>query len=472
MILAFHDLGSTGSTFYETPALDALAASSTRFSQAYATCQVCSPSRASIMLGTFPLRHGITDWIGAASGTKWKRNTQLLPADYVRALPAKDTTIAEAFRDAGYHTFFAGKWHLGGKGSLPTDHGFEINKGGIAKGSPPGGFYSPYKNPELTDGPPGEPLPIRLAAETADFISAHHTESPDQPFFAFLSFYAVHAPLQTTEELWKKYQTKAPPHEGHRFAPDRTLPVRQVQDHPVYAGLLETMDTAIGNVLAKLDELGLAKDTIVVFTSDHGGVSSGDAYATSNLPLRGGKGRQWEGGLRVPLFIRHQGTQNEIDDPVTGADLYPTLLDLAGIPLMPDQHSDGLPIIENEIPERSLVWHYPHYGNQGGEPSAIILKEGFKLIHYFEDGRNELYDLAADPGEKTDLSSKDRAKMSAYYDLLQAELATGSPKYPVLNPAYDPDVRKPNRIPKLERQHAEFLAPTYTPGPTWWGSRP
>ena len=294
----WRDVSLEGSTFYETPNIDRIGREGMRFTQGYAACQVCSPSRASIMTGKLPARHGITDYIGAAEGTAWKRNTKLLPAHYLHALPAAETTLAEALREAGYRTFFAGKWHLGGEGSLPEDHGFEINVGGFLAGSPPGGFFSPYKNPKLKDGPAGEALPARLGAETAKFIEAHK----DQPFLAYLSFYSVHAPIQSTRQLWKKYRDKAAgmPQPSHRFIVDRTTPVRQVQDHPVYAGMVESMDHAVGIVLQTLDRLELERKTIVIFTSDNGGVSAGDGKATSNLPLRGEKDGNGKVGFGSP----------------------------------------------------------------------------------------------------------------------------------------------------------------------------
>ena len=237
-------------------------------------------------------------------------------------------------------------------------------------GSPKGGYFAPYENPNLTDGPDGESLPIRLGQETARFIQEHK----DEPFLAYLSFYSVHAPIQTTRERWAKYRDKAMknPHQGNRFLIDRTLPVRQVQDCPIYAGMIEAMDEAVGIVLTTLDELGLDDDTVVVFTSDNGGVSSGDAYSTSNLPFRGGKGRQWEGGIREPYYIRVPGMADSgstCDTPVIHTDFYPTILELAGLPPRPDQHLDGVSLVPllkgQQIPERDLYWHYPHYGNQG-----------------------------------------------------------------------------------------------------------
>mgnify|MGYP002622719172 FL=1 len=481
--LGWRDLSCEGSTFYETPNIDRLAARGMRFTQGYAACQVCSPSRAAIHTGKYPARVKITDYIGAPHGTAWKRNTKLLPAFYRNALPAEETTLAEVFRAAGYRTFFAGKWHLGSVGSHPDDHGFEINVGGFNRGSPPGGFFAPYNNPELTDGPPGEQLPLRLANETASFLE----NVGDQPFLACLSFYSVHAPIQSTEELWRKYRAKAaamdPP--NNRFIIDRTsLPVRQVQDHPVYAGMVESMDDAVGIVLDMLEAQGLAENTIVVFTSDNGGVSSGDGKATSNLPLRGGKGRQWEGGIREPYYVAwpakiQPGTS---DTPVSGIDLYPTLVDLAGLQVPESQRVDGVslaPLLQGEeIADRPLIWHYPHYGNQGGEPSGILRRGEWKLIHYYEDGRNELYNVADDPGEQNDRAADEQQRTAAMWQELRAWLAETEAEMPSENPNFDAEKfaqdlerDKRTRIRNLERQHARFLNEDFVPNGGWWQQR-
>jgi arylsulfatase A-like enzyme len=483
--LGKHDLGYEGSSFYETPQIDALAAKSMRFRQGYACCQVCSPSRASILLGQFPARHGITDWIGAATGADWNRQDKLLPADYTQRLPAEQTSLAEAFREADYRTFFAGKWHLGNEGSYPEDHGFEINRGGHHRGSPPGGFFSPYQNPKLLDGPPGESLTLRLADETVAFING---PAGDQPFFAMLSFYAVHSPIQTTSELWRKYRDKATaqPAPEARFEIDRTLPVRKVQDNPIYGGMIETLDTAVGNVLRAITARGIAERTIIIFTSDNGGVSSGDAYATSNLPLRGGKGRQWEGGLRVPFLILVPGLTEaggDIDAPVTGADFYPTLLELAGLQPRPEQHRDGLslvPVLKGGVlADRSLFWHYPHYGNQGGEPSGIHRDGHWKLIHYYEDDRDELYRLDRDPGEREDLAESEPERVTRMRGGLLRYLNSVNARFPQSDPRYTAaaGLAKQTQIrdklwPQLETQHARFLQPEFEPDPTWWESRP
>ncbi len=480
--LGLHDLSIEGSTFYQTPNIDALARGGMRFTQGYATCRVCSPSRASIQTGKFTARHGVTQWIGAASGTNWKRNDRVLPADYLHALPAADVTLAEAMKEGGYKTFFAGKWHLGGEGSLPTDHGFDINIGGHHAGSPPGGYFSPLKNPKMKDGPAGESLTLRLARETSDFIKANQ----DKPFFAMLSFYTVHGPLQTSPDRWSKYQRIASerPAVAERFKVDRTLPVRQIQDNPVYAGMIETMDEAVGHVMQTLSQTGLAENTIVIFTSDNGGVSSGDGYSTSNLPLRGGKGRQWEGGIREPFYIRFPAgikPDTTCAVPVTGADFYPTIMELCGLSPKPDQHVDGVslvPLVEgNSIDPRPLYWHYPHYDNQGGEPSSLYRDGDWKLIHYYEDDRNELYNLAADPGETSDLSLTHSVRTHEMANQLDKWLRSVGGKFPEPDSRFDPvkseaRFRRAQTIGKenLERQHAEILTLDWQPNANWWGS--
>jgi arylsulfatase A-like enzyme len=401
--------------------------------------------------------------------------------DYVRNLPAADTTLAEALKQAGYATFFAGKWHMGSKGSWPEDHGFDVNKGGWDAGSPMGGYFSPWKNPNLPNGPKGESLTQRLASETIAFIEEHK----DKPFLAYLSFYAVHGPIQTTRPLWSKYREKASqqPAPAQRFKIDRTLPVRQVQDNPIYAGLIENMDTAVGRVLARLEELGLADNTIICFTGDNGGVSSGDSFSSSELPYRGGKGRQWEGGIRVPFYIKAPGVTrpgSTCNTPVIGTDFYPTILELAGLPPRPEQHVDGVSLVPllrgGKIADRPLFWHYPHYGNQGGEPSSIIRKDGWKLIHYWEDGRNELYYLPDDVGEQHDLAASEPERASRLCAQLQAWLKETGAKLPQPNPEYTEAMGEEHRKAaqslkqRLEKSHAAYLEPEWQPNATWWDS--
>jgi arylsulfatase A-like enzyme len=486
--LGWRDLSGEESSFYESPHIDRIAAEGMKFTQGYATCQVCSPSRASIMTGKYPTRHGITDWIGAATGEAWRkrgRHTKLLPPDYERQLGAQEITLAEALREAGYRTFFAGKWHLGDVGSHPEDHGFEVNKGGWRVGGPAGGYFSPYKNPKLDDGPAGESLPLRLGAETAQFIDQHK----DEPLLAYLSFYSVHGPIQTRRELWARYRRKAveagPPET--RFLFDRVMPVRQVQDCPIYAGMIESMDDAVGLVLDALKRNGLEDKTIVVFTSDNGGVSAGDAKSTSNLPLRGGKGRQWEGGVREPYYVKVPGVTcpgSTCDVPVSGIDFYPTLLELAGIPMPTAQAVDGVSLVpllkggdSPPIRDRDLYWHYPHYGNQGGEPSSMIRRGDWKLIHYWEDRRDELYDVKSDPGEQSDILAQNAEVAATLRKALDAWLAKTEARIPMLDPQYDDaeyqawlERQRTTVLQQLERQHAAYLQEEWQPNRDWWGS--
>ncbi len=482
--LGYHDLSFTGSNFYETPNIDKLAKESITFTQGYAASRVCSPSRASIMTGKFTARHGVTDWIGAPYGENWRnmnRYSKLLPANYNHELPKTDITIAEAFKKEGYKTFFSGKWHLGNVGSYPEDHGFDINIGGWDKGSPIGGFFSPWKNPNLPNTTPSENLSMRLAKETASFIK----KNKDSSFFAFMSFYAVHAPIQTSKLKWEKYRNKAEAlgikDKGYNM--ERQYPIRVVQDNPIYGGLVESMDDAVGHVLNTLDSLGLGKNTIIVFTSDNGGVASGDNYSTSNLPLRGGKGYQWEGGIREPFFIKAPGYKGNTNNyPVISTDFYPTILDLANLKLLPEQHIDGVslkPIIEGKtLPERPLFWHYPHYGNQGGEPSSIIRKGNWKLIHYWEDNRDELYNLVNDPYEQDNIASKHTETTNKLRNSLMAWLDSVNAQKPEQDPIYDKNLADKKRqqmenevMPRLEKNRKEVLHKNFRPNATWWDSQ-
>ncbi len=485
--LGWRDLSNEGSTFYESPHIDRIAQEGMKFTRGYAACQVCSPSRASILTGKYPTKHGITTWIGDQAGTAWrnaKRFDSHLPAEYDRNLRASELTLAEVLREAGYTTFFAGKWHLGSQGSWPTDHGFEINRGGWDVGSPRGGYFAPWENPNLESGTDGESLPIRLGKETAAFIEAHQ----DRPFLAYLSFYSVHGPIQTTPALWKKYRDKAAASglANERFVFDRRLSVRQVQDCPIYAGMIEAMDDAVGIVLDKLETLGLDDKTIVCFTSDNGGVSSGDAFSTSNLPLRGGKGRQWEGGIREPFYIKVPGLTQPgslNDTPVSGIDWYPTLLNLTGIDVPAAQAVDGVsltPLLKGErIADRPLYWHYPHYGNQGGEPSSIIMQDDWKLIYYHEDQRSELYHLATDSAETQDLAAQQPQRVASMQAQLNKWLSETDAKFPEPDPEFDPRQRsarwerlRTEGKRQLEAQHASYLQADYRPNSDWWGSAP
>jgi len=408
--LGWRDVGCFGSTFYETPNIHRLARGGMRFTDAYAACPVCSPTRASILAGKYPARTGVTDYIGASQPGDWKRNTKLVPAPYADRLALDEVTLAEAFKEAGYATFFAGKWHLGPEGFWPENQGFDVNKGGIDRGGPYGGkkYFSPYGNPRLEDGPPGEHLPLRLGRETADFIEAHK----DGPLLAYLSFYSVHTPLMTTKELEAKYAAKQKNAPATAWGQEGERQVRLVQNHAVYAGMVEAMDTAVGIVLDRLDRLGLAENTVVFFMSDNGGLSTSEGSPTSNVPLRAGKGWLYEGGIREPMIVRAPGVTrpgSACTEPVISTDFYPTMLELAGLPLRPNQHVDGtsfVPLLEGgKMTRGPIYWHYPHYGNQGGAPGGAVRDGDFKLVEWYEDGRLELYNLRDDIGEKNDLAT-------------------------------------------------------------------
>ncbi len=268
------------------------------------------------------------------------------------------------------------------------------------------------------------------------------------------------------------------------FEMERHLPIRRTQDNPVYAGLVEAMDDAVGIVLQTLDDLGLEDNTVVIFTSDNGGVASGDAFSTSNLPLRGGKGYQWEGGIREPYFIKapvvaSPGTQNPT--PVSGIDFYPTILDLAGISTPVGHHIDGvslLPALKGEsITARPLYWHYPHYGNQGGDPSAILRDGDWKLIHYFEDDRRELYNLLTDLSESQDLAASHLDRVSSMGQQLEQWLQDVGARVPTPDPQYDAaqDDDRHQRIvnelwPRLEQRRKDMLSEDYVGPDDWWSS--
>jgi arylsulfatase A-like enzyme len=444
--LGQRDLGCYGSTFHETPNIDKLARDGALFTNAYAACPVCSPTRASLLTGQYPVRTGVTDYIGAPSPTAWNRNTKLLPAAYVDRLPHETVNLARLLKGAGYATFFAGKWHLGPQTHWPETQGFDINKGGADWGGPYGGkkYFSPYGNPRLEDGPEGEHLPDRLASETAAFIEANR----DKPFMAYLSFYSVHTPLMSRKDLEAKYKEKrerlqlkeAWGREGERD-------VRLVQEHAVYAGMVDAMDQAVGKVLAKLDALKLGEKTIVIFTSDNGGLSTSEGWPTSNLPLRGGKGWMYEGGIREPFLVRWNGTVKPgtvIDTPISSPDLLPTFAALAGAAL-PNQPVDGVslvPLLKGEaLPERMLYWHYPHYGNQGGAPGGAVRRGDWKLIEWYEDNTHELYNLRNDIGEKENLSAKHGDIVRELAQALDSwRKATGA-KMPSKNPKFNPETR-------------------------------
>lgn len=418
--MGWKDTGCYGSTFYETPHIDQLARQGMRFTDAYAACPVCSPTRASIMTGKYPARLNITDWITGDD----PRNRILLGTEDLHQLPLEEVTIAEALKQAGYTTGFLGKWHLGDKGFYPENQGFDENKGGHWAGHPASYFY-PYKNdrkrwdvPGLEDGQEGEYLTDRLTDESLTFIENNRKN----PFLLFLSHYAVHTPIQSKEAFTDKYSKKLedqPPPEGPDFIPEGTSKSKQKQDHPAYAGMVESVDESVGRILEKLDQLGLSENTIVIFMSDNGGLSTTRWNTpTSNMPLRAGKGWLYEGGIREPMIIKWPGMVKPgsiCSVPVISTDFYPTMLEMASLKLQPDQHQDGVSLVpllreRDRLERTSLFWHYPHYHSSGQTPAGAMRSGDYKFIEWYEDERVELFNLKNDLEERNNLAAVEPEK--------------------------------------------------------------
>ncbi len=435
-----HDLGCTGSMFYETPRLDRLASEGMQFTQAYSACPVCSPTRAALMTGRWPARVGITDYIPGA------RVGKLLPAEYLHQLPDEETTVAEAMKAVGYRTGMYGKWHLGGEGYLPDSQGFDESDSG-ENGR---GFAGVNRADPVTE-------------KALAFLDRNKSE----PFFLYLPHNLVHTPLLAKDSLLPKFEAKAAAlpamTEAERFRPERERQDRRVQDHAVYAAMMVDIDAQVGRVLDKLDELKLAENTLVIFTSDNGGLSTSEGSPTSNAPLRAGKGWLYEGGIRVPLIVRWPGVVKAgsmCAVPVISTDYFPTILAAAGAPLHPEWHMDGvslLPVLKQsgELTARAHYWHYPHYGNQGGVPGGAVRDGDWKLIEFFEDDRVELYNLVSDPGEAVDLAGKDPDRARQLRQQLHDWRQSVDAKMPSLNPNYTGKTEVPGRPERPNRRKAK-----------------
>ncbi|MDA0373501.1 MAG: sulfatase [Planctomycetota bacterium] len=427
--LGYADLGCQGSGYYETPALDALAADGVRLTHAYSNGPNCAPTRAALQSGCYAPRTGVyTVGSGARGKPQFRR---LEPAENRTDLDTGIRSLAEGMRAAGYRTAHFGKWHLGGLGSSgPEEHGFEVNVAGYEAGSPRS-YFSPYRNPKLEDGPDGEYLTDRLTDEVIGFLRAHVADADSTPFYAQLCHYAVHTPIQ------------AKPDDGAAFA-DRD-PVGG-QGNAAYAGMVLSLDRSVGRILDALAELGIADRTMVVFASDNGGVGgygdTGGKSITSNAPLRGGKGQLYEGGVRVPMIVRWPGvTQggSTAQSPVITMDLFPTFLRAAGVAAEDIPSHDGLDLrrvlAAREAEPRDLHFHFPGYleasakaGTWRTTPAESIRRGDLKLIHWFEDDRVELYDLASDPGESKDLSAERAETVRELLDAMAAwRAATNAP---------------------------------------------
>ncbi|MCH7917684.1 MAG: sulfatase [Planctomycetes bacterium] len=431
--LGWMDLGCQGSKYYHTPNIDRLAEEGMRFTDAYAACNVCSPTRAAIMTGKYPARLMLTQWLPAG---RWQpQGHRLREARFLRSLPLEEITLAEALREAGYATLHVGKWHLGGPPfSLPEQHGFDRNVAGSEHGAP-GGYWYPYTGKwtipttgskvvkrTLPDGKEGEYLTDRLTDEAIKLIR----ENKVRPFFLYFPYYAVHAPLQGKREMAARYER---------------VPEAKRQGKPRYAAMVESVDESVGRIMGTLQQLGLSERTLVVFTSDNGGFAS----ATNNAPLRANKGSNYEGGLRVPLIVKWPGkilTGSVTDAPVISTDFYPTILEALGLPARPHQHLDGVSLVplltgRGMVDRESLYWHYPHYNRHpSSSPSGVIRQGKWKLIEHFETGKRELFDLGEDPGEAKDLAEalpeitrKLHADLVAWRIEVGADMPRNNPEY-------------------------------------------
>ncbi|HMQ42791.1 MAG TPA: sulfatase [Mariniflexile sp.] len=417
--MGWADLGYTGSTFYETPNIDALSKSSIQFSNAYASASICSPTRASILTGKHPARLQITDWIPGDDN----QDRKLIGPKDLDALPLEEVTLAEILKQQGYNTFFAGKWHLGDEGLLPQNQGFDVNLGGFHKGQPPGGYYVPYKNPYLPDGPEGEYLTDRLTTESIKFLDT----IKDKPFLLYLSYYTVHTPIQANTKYIDKFKHKLKTMDT-LMPSDRnegSAITKIVQRNPEYASMVYALDENVGRLIKKLKDEGLYENTTIIFASDNGGLTTIEAglnyeRPTAVVPLRGGKGWLYEGGIRVPLLIKpahYNSVAHVVSEPVISHDFFPTMLSLANITSEKNMEIDGVNLVPlligNKIDRKEIFWHYPHYHASGWTPGAAIRQGEWKLIEFYETGIVELYNLSDDISEKNNLATKYPERVSA-----------------------------------------------------------
>ena len=437
--MGWKDLACYGSTFYETPNIDRLASMGVKFTNAYSPNPVSSPTRAAIMTGKYPSRVGITDWIPGDD----PKNRMLRGPEDLHELPLEEVTVAEILKEKGYKTFFAGKWHLGGEGKLPTDQGFDANLGGYHYGQPPGGYYSPYKNKMLEDGPDGEFLTDRLTSESMKFIE----ENKDNPFYVHLAFYTVHVPIQANKEYIGKFEKKRDQLQVKEpiLLQDGDAYTVQNQTDAAYASMIYALDMNVGRLLDQLDSLNLTDKTLIIFTSDNGGLTTllntSWEMPTSVVPLRAGKGWAYEGGLRIPFIVKPVGKKNKeqvLETPIISMDIYPTILDYLNVDKRPEQHVDAkslYDLIENgqALDRDALFFHYPHYHSSGWKPGSAIRMGDWKLIHFYEDDRYELYNLKEDIGEKRDLSAQNPLVVATLKNKLEEMIKDTNSKLPTLN---------------------------------------
>ncbi len=523
--LGWSDLGYEGSKIYETPNIDKFAGEGVRFTQAYAACHVCSPTRASIITGEYPARLHLTDWLPGRKDFPFQKleSSKLT----VQHLPYNQPTLPRVLKENGYQTAIFGKWHLGWDDSThansPQRQGFDLHIPDWDAGWPNGTYFSPYGMKGLEGGPKGEYLTDRLTEEAMKWVA----KNKDHPFFLYLANFAVHDPLQGRGDLVVKYEKKlnnmAHPKEsakmegnvssatvynetskkgipyilegnpddpnslsrealdalskdkdydGYSLLPNRIVKVRQQQTNPIFAAMVESVDESLGNVLKKLKELGLEDNTIIIFFSDNGGMSAANfgnpkrnispcnldkAYSTSNLPLRGGKGWLYEGGIREPLiiYVPHSSTKGTVNNtPVISTDFYSTIMDMLHLPLTNGTDGvDGMSLVpilkgqkegQKKIAKRAIYWHFPHYSNHGAQsPGGAVRYGDYKLIEYYENNTIQLFNIKNDPGERDDLFKSESQKAKELRNMLHAWRKSVDAVMPPPNPDYDPKLKWP-----------------------------
>ncbi|WP_139956915.1 sulfatase [Flavicella sediminum] len=428
--LGWGDFGCYGASFNETPNIDKLASEGMLFTNAYAACTVCSPSRAAILTGKYPARLQLTDWI---DGHKYPYAKLKVP-DWKMKMGPKEVLLPEALKEEGYNTAFLGKWHLMPEGQAdfeehyPTNHGFDVNIGGREWGAPkgPGKYFSPFDMPNLDNGKPGDFLTDKL---TDAAVSILDTINKQNPFLLYFSYYTIHGPVMAPPELVKKYKQKAKTFTNSK---------NEYMD-PARAGMVEKLDVSVGRLMAKLQDLGIDDNTVVILTGDNGG-----NYDETTNGLKGFKGFSHEGGTREPFLVKWPNkikAGTVCKEKVMGTDFYPTMLDLAGLKLRKKQHMDGvsmLPLLtgkRKELKRKTLYWHYPHYHRT--KPYGAILDGDWKLIEFFEEGNLELYNLKDDPFESNNLAATESSKAKSLLKKLKKWRVSVGAQMMEVNPNYD-----------------------------------
>jgi len=449
--LGWRDVSYNGSTFYETPNIDRLSAQGMVFTSGYSAAPLCSATRAAVLTGKYPGRLHLTAALtrgdyGKKTGPRptAARDQKVAPPQQIDHLPAEEITFAEIFKKAGYVTGFMGKWHLGLEPSLPTSQGFDLNIAGGRYPGPPS-YFSPYKNKYITDGPPGEYLTDRLTDEAVKFLE----QNKNKQFLLYLPHYAIHSPWQAKEDLIERYKAKVKPDSE--------------QNNPVTAGMIQSLDESVGRIMKQLDRLGLTDNTVVVFTSDNGGLTrapgtrkNSGTRITSNAPLRGGKAMIWEGGIRVPTIVRWPGVTkagSKCDTPIISVDYLPTLLEMADLKIEPGQIVDGesiVPLLKQTgtLKRQAIYFHFPHYiagyrpdpkiRTYWTRPCSAIRRGDYKLIYFDDDQHVELYNLKNDIGEKKDLAGKVPSRVKSLRKKLLDWRKAVNVQVPTPNPVYDP----------------------------------